>query len=54
MFASIIYWSWSLQCLVMAPKLQACMMKFLFDARINSDGEGSQGIGLDSLLLPME
>jgi hypothetical protein len=38
----------------MAPKLQACLTKFLFDARVDGNGDASEGLALDSLLLPME
>lgn len=38
----------------MVPKLQLCLTKFFFDARVQGSGEGSQGMGPDILLLLVE
>jgi hypothetical protein len=38
----------------MVPKLQLYLTNSLFDARIEDNGEESQGMGSNSLLLPME
>jgi hypothetical protein len=38
----------------MAPKLHACLTKFLFDARVDGNRDASEGSILDSLLLSME
>jgi hypothetical protein len=38
----------------MVPKLQLCLTKFLFDARVQGGSEGSQGMGPDIFLLPVE
>ena len=38
----------------MARKLQSYLTNFLYDMRVNGDGEGSQGAASDSLLILME
>jgi hypothetical protein len=40
MYVYAIVFSLSLCCFVMAPKLQACLTKFLYDMKVNGDGNG--------------